>query len=712
MATLQKIRNRAGVLVAVIIGMALFAFILGDLLNSGPSVFQRGRLEVAEIDGQSINYMEYNAKIEELAEFYRSNYQMSSLDQETLESIREEVWRTTVQDIVLGNRFNDLGINVSAEELKTMLLGDSISTGGTNIIMDEPHPMVRRMFTNPETGEFNRFQMMNYFNAISNEMYQDERKRWIYVENQIVDERKSQKYFTMVQKGMQPNSLDARNYAIESSSTVSFDFVSLNFNTVTDDEISFTEAELKKYYEDHKNEYRQDESRSVEYVIFPIEPSTEDEQNAEEFIEQSKVPFQRTENPISFVNSNSDLPYQDVNYSPEDLPQPWADSLFNADPGYVAGPYFENNTYKIARLIDFVMVPDSVRARHILISLSVQRDDDRAEAIADSLLTVIENGADFNTLARDFSADQSNSQIGGDLGWFTEGTMVKAFNDFCFNNETGDMGVVKTNFGYHVIKIEAQSAKEKKAKLAIVQREVVPSDATYQDIYSRAVEFRSEATNLEKFRNQYNEKGLSPRFASDFQKNSKELPGLENSREIIRWSFENEEGSVSQIFDLSDKYIVAALTDVKEKGFADFESVRNEIEIAVSKQKKLQKVLKDAQAKLDGVNDITAAADALNAQTQQAEKVRLSNPYVNPVGLEPAVAARAMNLETGEVSEPFIGENAVFIVQVTEKDIPEDPDLESARFRMKYTMESRVMYQGYEALRKRADIEDNRINFY
>lgn len=696
----------------MVIGMALFAFILGDLLNSGPSVFQRGRLEVAEIDGQSINYMEYNAKIEELAEFYRSNYQMSSLDQETLENIREEVWRTTVQDIVLGNRFEDLGINVSAEELKTMLLGDSISTGGTNIIMDEPHPMVRRMFTNPETGEFNRFQMMNYFNAISNEMYQDERKRWIYVENQIVDERKSQKYFTMVQKGMQPNTLDARNFAMESSATVSFDFVSLNFNSVPDEEISYTEAELKNYYEDHKNEYSQDESRSIEYVIFPIEPSAEDDQNASEFIEQSKVPFQRSENPISFVNSNSDMPYQDVNYSKEDLPEPWADSVFSADPGYVAGPYFEDNTYKLARLMEFVMVPDSVRARHILISLSVQRDDERAEFIADSLLTIIQGGADFNTLARDFSADQSNSQIGGDLGWFTEGTMVKPFNDFCFENETGDLGVVKTNFGYHVIKIEAQSPREKKAKLAIVEREVVPSDATYQDIYSSAVEFRSDASSLESFRSQYNEKDLSPRFATDFQKNSKELPGLENSREIIRWSFENEEGTVSQIFDLSDKYVVAALTDVKEKGFADFESVRNEIEIAVSKQKKLEKVLEDTRPKIADMTDIMDVADALNLQTQQAEKVRLSNPYVNPIGLEPAVAVRAMNLETGELSEPFIGENAVFIIQVNEKEIPEDMDIASAEFRLKYMMESRVMYEGYEALRERADIEDNRIKFY
>ena len=213
MATLQKIRNKAGVLVAVIIGMALLAFILGDLLNSGPSVFNRNRLQVAEIDGKSVNYMDYNAQIEQLSEFYRANYQLQSLDQETQDGVRQEVWQNTVRDIVLNKRISKLGIGVSVEELKTMLLGDSINTGGSNVIMEEPHPIVRQMFTNPETGEFNRYQMMNYFNAISNDVYKNERKRWIYIENQIVDERLSQKYFTLVRKGLSPNSLDAKEYA-------------------------------------------------------------------------------------------------------------------------------------------------------------------------------------------------------------------------------------------------------------------------------------------------------------------------------------------------------------------------------------------------------------------------------------------------------------------------------------------------------------------
>lgn len=712
MATLQKIRNQGGTLVAIIIGLALLAFILGDFLNSGPSAFSRKRMEVAEIAGVSINYMEYNSKIETLSEFYRANYQISSLDAETQENIRTEIWRTTLRDIIMGASYKDLGIFVSVEELKTMLMGDSISTGGANVIMDEPHPMVRRMFTNPETGEFNRFQMMNYFNAISDDVYKEERKRWVYLENQIVDERMNQKYFTMVQKGLAPSSLDAKNYAFESESNISFDFVFQRFNLIADEDISYTDAEITSYYDEHKKEYKQDDTRSIEYVIFSIAPSAEDDQNAKEYVENSKTAFARSDNAIGFVNTNSDIPYSDVSFAPEDLPAQYVDTFFSAEVGQVIGPWFENNSYKLARHLGYTSVSDSVRARHILISLSVQRDDARAEAIADSLKQLIDKGADFNQLARDFSSDQSNSSIGGDLGWFPENAMVKPFNDYCFNNKTGDLGVVKTNFGYHVIKIEAQSPSRKKVKLAIVERQVVPSDETYQTIYSNAVQFGSEANSIESFRKLYAEKGITPRFATDFHKDINTLPGLEYAREIIRWSFENKEGAVSQIFDLNDKYIIATISDVKEKGFSSKEDKLSEIEIAVSKRKKLEKLASDISEKISASDDIDAVALALGAEVLSAEKVRLSNPYITSVGLEPSVVALSYKLNSETLSSPIIGDNGVFVLKVNEKIVPENLDLASARFRMKYVYESRVNYQGYDALIDKADVNDKRINFY
>jgi len=578
--------------------------------------------------------------------------------------------------------------------------------------MDEPHPIVRRMFTNPETGEFNRYQMMNYFNAISNDVYKNERKRWIYIENQIVDDRLSQKYFSLVRKGLTPNSLDAKEYALETASTVDFSFVHLPFNTIADNEVSVSEQEIKDYYESHKHQYKQDESRSIEYVVFNIEPSKADDQNAHNYVAQSKDAFERSDKPIDFVNSNSDIPYKDINYGYDALPESIRDSIFNAEPGFVAGPYLDNGAYKLARLLEFNYVPDSVRARHILISLSVQRDDARAKAIADSLKTLIDNGSDFAALAREFSADQSNRQIGGDLGWFTEESMVKPFAEAAFTGKVGDVEVVKTRFGYHVLKIEEQSPKVKKAKLAILEREVIPSDETYQKIYSKAVEFRSKATSLEKFRNLCTKENISPRFASDIKRNTQTIPGLDNSHEVIRWSYENDENSISQIFDLTDQYVIAALTDVKEKGVAPLEDVKTEIEINLMKQKKLDKLADQVKEKIASATTIDDVASDLNTQVAEAAKVRFVNPFVNGVGLEPAVVASAFEMTENQLSAPIEGENGVFVINVTSRTIPENPDTQAAEFRLKYGLQSRVAYEAYEALRENADIVDNRIKFY
>jgi len=684
MATLQKIRNKGGVLVAVVIGLALLAFILGDMLNNGPSVLSKKRLEVAEIDGNAINIMDYNQKIEELSDFYKRSYNLQNLDNQTLESIKEETWRTTVQEIILGKAYKKLGINVSNDELITMLQGDSINSGGVNVIMDEPHPIIKNWFTNPETGEFNRFQMVNYFNAISNPAYKDEQKRWIFLENQIVEGRLKEKYFTLVRNGIQPSKLDAKFYAQESGSSVDFSFVYENFTTIPDDQVSVSDSEIEKYYELHKNEYKQVDGRSIEYVVYELLPSKEDDENAHSFVKESKTAFQRAESGVAFVNTNSDKPYIDKNYSRSDLSPIIADSIFNATPGFVAGPYFENGSYKLTRLIEFSNVPDSVRARHILISLSVQRDELRAKEIADSLKTLIDNGADFNSLARDFSADDNNKNIGGDLGWFTEDRMVKSFADACFSGKTGDITVVKTNYGYHVVKIEIQSPKVKKAKIAILEREVTPSDETNQEIYSKAVDFAAKSVDLSKFRASYEAAKITPRFATDFGPNENILPGLESSREIIRWAYEHDKGNVSNIFDLSDRYVIAALTDVKEKGIAPLESVKAEIETTLKKEKKMEKLASDIKTKIASSSTIEDVASVLGKQIAEAQKVRFANPYVNNVGLEPVVVSKALSMSNGQLSAPITGANGVFVIQISNIEIPENTDLASAEFRLKY----------------------------
>jgi len=712
MATLQKIRNKGGILVAIIIGIALLAFILTDFLSNGQSILSTKRLEVAEIDGKSINIMDYNQKIENLSNFYKISYNLQSLDNNVLESIKEETWNTTLRDVILGKAYKSLGITVSNDELITMLQGDSINYNGVNVIMDEPHPIIKSWFTNPETGEFNRYQMVNYFNAISNPAYKEEQQRWIFLENQIVDERLYQKYFTLVSKGIQPSALDAKYYAEESGTTIDFSFVYETFNSIPDEQVSVSASEIEDYYNQHKNEYKQVDARSIEYVVFELLPSPKDDENARTYVAENMDVFRNAESPVNFVNSNSDKPYTDKNYSKSDLSPVVADSVFSASPGFVTSPYFENGAYKVARLIEFVNVPDSVRARHIEILLSVQIDETRAKDIADSLKNLIDKGSDFSKLALDFSSDNNTKNIGGDLGWFTEDREYKAVSEACFSGNPGDVKVIKTYNGFRIVKIESQSPKVKKAKIAFLERDVIASEETNQEIFSTADDFANESSDLAKFRTAYEKGKITPRFATDFGPNEMALPGLESSREIIRWAYENEKGSISQIFDLSDRYVIAALTDVKEKGFASLADVKAEIEIALKKEKKMEKLASDMKAKISSASSLEAVAISLGKQTSEAQKVRFINPYINNVGLEPVVVAKAFNMKQGQLSAPISGANGVFVIQVNSVNPPAEIDIASAQFGLKYGFKSRVQYEAYEALKEKAGVVDERIKFF
>jgi peptidyl-prolyl cis-trans isomerase D len=662
MATLQKIRNKAGILVAIVIGLALIAFIMGDLFSSGPSVFEGKRLEVAEISGESVNFIDFNNKIERLTNFYQMNYQISSLNEEQTQMVREEAWRELIREMVLDKSIARLGINVSDEELVTMLQGDSIQTAGNNVMMNQPHPIIERMFTNPETGEFNRFQMVNYFNAITNPAYKEEKRRWIFIENQIVNERLAQKYFTLVQKGLNPSSLDALYYAAENSTVADFSFSYSNLNVIPDSDVSVSEKEIENYYKDYKKHFQQEEARSIEFVSFEIVPTEEDNLRAKEYIEQNYSSFSRSDNPVSYVNSYSDLPYRNVNYSYNDLPLAVRDSLYSAQPGTIVGPYFENESYQLAKLIETVMISDSVKARHILIAPAADRNEAQSKSIADSLKNAIDRGASFEQLARTFSADESNIEIGGDLGWFPEGAMVKPFSDASFAASKNEVFVVKTNFGFHVVRIDDLSPKVKKLKVAFLIKEVVPSDQTVAGFYAEAVEFRMAASDLEKFRQLCIEKNISPRFAADFGPSDNSLPGLNEAREIIRWAYESDENSVSQIFDLDERYIVAALTDVKEKGVAPLSKVKTEIETTLKKEKKLELLAQQVKEKISSAQTIEEAAKAMNTSIEEATQVRFSNPYVSGVGFEPVVIAHALSMNIGQLSAPVKGENGFLLL--------------------------------------------------
>lgn len=714
MATLQNIRDRAGLLVAIVIGLALVGFIFTDM---GGSNAGRGSRAVAKINGNSIDAEEYMSREKNLREFYQLNAGGQNLDAQLEKQISQETWRRMVREIIMESSYSDLGIYVSDDELKTMITGDQ-SMGAANTALSDPHPIIRQMFANPETGQLNRAVMTNYFNMLDNPQFAQEKTRWLFIENEIVDEKMNEKYFNLVRKGFQPSSLDLRDQLEESNKSADFTYLARNFNTLSDEEISFSEADLKSYFREHQEKYRQNASRTFQYVVFEVVPSDKDIERAEYWSKQTKVEFgrQSAEQVSSYVNGSSDDSFDPTYYTYDELPAIIRDSVYNASAETVFGPYRQDDAFVLSRASDVQMRPDSVRARHILLSpQAFQGNRQLMESISDSLVQVLENGGSFNQIALQFSADESNRSIGGDLGWFREGMMVSEFNNACFENKTGDLLTVDTQFGKHIIRIEDQSAAVRKVQVASIVRTIFASDETNQDYYNRAVKFRGKATDLDKFTEQAREFGLDPRFAPNVARDQVSIPGIEEPRSMIKWAYTSEVSSVSSIFSQpDDKYIVAVLTEAHEDGYANLEKVRTEVTLAVKKQKKAEMIAAELESSLSGVSDLNQFGSSNNEQVGDASQVKFSNTYVAGIGLEPYIVGASMYLPLDQVSAPMIGESGVFVIKVNSRNAEEstEADLEAMRSRLKYSLESRSNFEAYNALVEAADLEDNRLEVF
>jgi peptidyl-prolyl cis-trans isomerase D len=358
MATLQKIRTQGGLLVAIVIGLALVAFILGDLFQSGSSMFTGGRTEVGSIKGETIQYPDYQRKVEELAEIYRSNTGQSQLDEETWVQVREQTWETMVREKVMGDVYDNLGLTISQDEMFDMLQGNNI------------HPIVQQIFTNPNTGEFERSAVVNFIRNLEFGVSPEQRNYWLYLERQILNERLQAKYNNLISKALYVTN-DEAQYSLEGRNrNVSFEYIALNYNLVADTAVKATDKELRDYYAANKDEFKEEKSRQIEYITFEVVPSSSDFSSSEKWINEIREDFSVATDNVQFVTSNSDTGFDGTWYKQDNVPANLAGWIFeeNAAVNDVFGPYFENNSYKLAKLHASEMMPDSVEARHILLS--------------------------------------------------------------------------------------------------------------------------------------------------------------------------------------------------------------------------------------------------------------------------------------------------------------------------------------------------------
>ncbi len=702
MATLQTLRDKAGVLVAVVIGLALLFFVLSDFIGKGTGRKSKKYYEIAEIGGKSILYQDFEKKIEKLTDIYKLTAS-GTIDESASESIREQSWQQLIRENVLEDEYKKLGIGVSNEELFDMVQGNN------------PHPFVRQMFTDPQTGRMNKLALISFLKNMDNDPTR--KAYWLFMEEEIVNDRLFAKYNNLIRKGLYPTNNQAEFELIAANKKVDFNYLVKRFNTISDTVVTVSSKDLEKYYKAHKDEYKQSASRTIEYVIFIVEPSETDITESEKWINDIKSEFEEAEDVREFVNLTADTRFDNANHTPDEFPEIIRGFVDTAELGEVYGPYFENETFKLAKIAEINYLPDSVHARHILIA-GQTRNFSVAKSTADSLKALIENGANFNSIAITFSDDQGSAQLGGDLGWFREGQMVMPFNDACFQGKTGDLTIVETQFGFHIIEILDQGSPVKKIKVGIVDRKLEPSSTTYQNTYAEASRFAGMNNTYEKFNQTIADKSYDKRTASDLKPTDKEIPGLESPRNLIRSVFEGEENDIvldfneQAVFELGDQFVIVYLTGVKKEGFSPLEDVESDIRLNVMKEKKAGKIIENIKARMADTETIEDLAGILGVNTESATGISFNSFSVPGAGIEPQLIATAVNCEQDKLTGPVKGNNGVYVIYVTNITNSEETDLAAILNRLKSTYNVRVGYEAYEALKENAGIVDSRSKFY
>ena len=703
MAAIGNIRKHYGLLV-VIVGIALLAFVLGDLFKSTNS---RQTTNVATVDGKKITYQDYSNLVNMNLENVKAQ-NGGSLSTEDNYSVHANTLEQMIREIIMENEYEDLGLVVSGDELYDQFLGEN------------PNQYVVQSFTNPD-GSFNRELVTTYirdFQTLNPEL----KSNWLNFERAIKEDRLNTKYETLLKKGFYlPNKLAERIYADKNDKT-SAEVYAVRYNTVADSTVVVNDADNKAFYNNNKNKYQTEATRSIDYVVFDITPSKADVDYSKKYVSDLKKDFTEIDNAANFVNANSDLAYDSTWKSRKDVPAELEQVIFdqNNGVGFVYGPYENEGYYNIAKIVAMENRSDSLMASHILVSYAnalrsdATRTKEEAKALADSILNVVKkDNSKLEALAKDLSDDPSAQTNNGDLGWFTDGMMVHNFNEFVQDNKVGTIGMVETPFGYHIIKVTDRKEAAPKARLAVLAHEITPSSATYQNVFAEANKFVTENTTAEDFNKAIEEQGLNKRTYPSLRKNTNFITGISNPRQIVRWAFDENTkvGDMSTIFDLDNMYVVAVLTKSVEEGFTPYEEIADRYQFVIKKEK--TGAMLAEQAKTYGT-DYQKMIDNMKGEKTTVDNVTFEGRGFGNFGVEDKVIGTVIGMKEGEVSEPIVGGNSLFVVKVT-KETPAAATTDYSSIVREYRtrFNNQILNNSaYSALKDNVKIEDNSILFY
>jgi peptidyl-prolyl cis-trans isomerase D len=692
--------------------LALFAFIIGDFLNSGSTYFNQSQDQVALVNGSKIGYQEYQFRIDELSGIYEMQSNTSNLTDEQRTQIKQSVYDAMVHEIVFNAVLDKLGIKVTPEELFDMVQGENIS------------PMVQQfpLFTDPETGVYSKMRALNVLKTIEN--YQNVppqnraeiemiRNYWLFWERNMKQQRLQEKYMTLISKAIVANPLDAKDSfdsSLESSDIV---YAMQSYITIPDSVINISDNEIRKIYNQRKEQFKQKESRIIDYISVDIKPSEDDyakvQDDADKLFEELSV----AENIGDIVNANSVVPFLDAFVSENGMDTDMLSFAETASIGEIAGPFFRDDSYRIYTLIDKTTAPDSVNVSHILLA-SQDANTEELESMADSLVAVLKTGGNFEALAAQYSVDQSG-QTGGEIGWITEAAALRYFGeDFknaIFSTPINQPTVIKAPYGIQITKVTERTANVPKYKIAYIHLSVSPGSKTYSNLYNALIQFVSINNSVEKLNAASTEAGYIVNSNVRLTADERFFGMIPDSRPIIRWAFEStKKDEISTIFECKDHFVVAIRKGALPEGYQSIQSVAPMLRNELAFELKGQEIVKELKSK--NLNSVDDFANAMGAQVDSVRYINFATSRISTIGVEPKLTAKITFAPLHSISEPVIGRNGVYIFNVFNRSKAENEyDEQLEILKLESNNSYRIGYTSVMSLIEKATIKDNRIRF-